>query len=162
MSDSPSVKMSTGDCSLLRFRVERFDQPISERPIPSERQTQSIMPAITLTSVLSKTNKRTIPCRSAPSAMRNAILALASRERALAASSRHCCAMSNTALTAASSVRKAGRKSPVTSSAAETSTATRCCRPFLGVALCSFVIMPALPPAPVRLKRQVSTVPSRA
>ena len=75
---------------------------------------------MTLTSVLSNTNKRTIPRRSAPSAMRNAISRLRPVKRTSNRFATLLHAMSNTALTAASSVRNAGRKSPVTSSAAET------------------------------------------
>src|SRR5439155_1636661 len=70
-------------------------------------------PAITLTKVLSSTNSRTMPLRSAPSAMRNAI----SRRRAVKRTSNKFAtllqAMSSTAPTAASNVINAGRKFPV-------------------------------------------------
>jgi hypothetical protein len=79
-------------------------------------------PAITLTNVLSSTNNRTMPILAAPTAMRRAI----SRRRPVKRTSNKFAtllhAISNTALTAASSVMKAGRNFPVTSSAAGIST----------------------------------------
>jgi hypothetical protein len=75
-----------------------------------------------LTSRLSKTKSRTTPLRDAPKAMRKAI----SRRRPVNLTSSRLAtllqAMSSTKLTAASSVKKAGRRLPTASSVAEITT----------------------------------------
>ena len=122
-SDSSNVKTSTAQCSLIPPSKGTLSPAIfgTRSTIHSARHNP-IIPAITLTLALSRTNSRTTLRRLAPKAIRNAI----SRRRPLKRTSNKFAtllqAIIKTAPTAISNVTKAGRKSPVTSSIALTST----------------------------------------
>ena len=121
--DNDKVKKSTGQLmgavvSNGTFWPASFGiTGISQRTIPKPSS-----PAKTLNSVLSNTKRRTIPPRDAPSATRKEI----SRRRPVKRTSNRFAtllqAINNTNETAARSVRKAGRKFPVASSGAVTTT----------------------------------------
>jgi len=121
-NDRARVKRKTGQCK-VRFGSNGTLLPANfgAAEIIQEARSRPRTPAARLRIVLSKMKRRTSPAREAPSAARSAI----SRRRPLKRTSNKLAtllhAMSKTAATAASSVRKAGRRVPVTSSAAFTS-----------------------------------------